>query len=77
MKVCKKCNIKKELSLFNKNSNKEDGLHIWCKECSSSYNKKRYEIKKDTFSDPISIEFYQTVIKWIKPSHLKNISTYV
>jgi hypothetical protein len=41
-KICNKCNIIKPLTEFNKNKNKVDGYHVWCKQCVSSNNKKLY-----------------------------------
>ena len=40
MKICSKCNVEKEESSFSKNRNKEDGLHIWCKDCANASTKK-------------------------------------
>ena len=57
MKKCKKCNIDKPLNCFNKNQKKTDGLHIWCKECSSLKNKERYDLKKDYIKNQTS-EYY-------------------
>ena len=42
MKICNKCNIEKPLDQFNKNKNKNDGYHVWCKQCVSNTNKKLY-----------------------------------
>ena len=33
MKTCKKCNISKALSEFNKQKDTYDGLRSWCKDC--------------------------------------------
>lgn len=33
MKKCAKCQINKELDLFNKNNKSKDGLTSYCKEC--------------------------------------------
>jgi 5-methylcytosine-specific restriction endonuclease McrA len=66
MKVCKKCNIEKEWSSFNKNSSKDDGLHIWCKECSSTSNQKRYESKSESIKEKSS-EYYYTNKEVILP----------
>ena len=40
MKICKLCNIKKELIQFNKNKAKKDNLDIYCKECVLNKSKK-------------------------------------
>jgi hypothetical protein len=58
MKTCKKCNVEKELSLFNKNKNKIDGLHIWCKECSSNSNKDRYKSQSEFIKEKTSKYYY-------------------
>jgi len=58
MKTCKKCNVEKELNLFNKNKSKVDGLHIWCKECSSNLNKIRYESQSKSIKEKTSEYYY-------------------
>lgn len=58
MKICKKCNLEKELNLFNKNKNKVDGLHIWCKECSSNSNKNRYKSQSEFIKEKTSEYYY-------------------
>ena len=40
MKVCKKCNINKELFQFNKKSDTKDKLHPYCKNCCINITKK-------------------------------------
>jgi hypothetical protein len=42
MKRCPKCSTQKNFDSFNKNKSSLDGLSSYCKECMSSYNKKRY-----------------------------------
>jgi hypothetical protein len=42
MKVCKKCNIEKELSKFSKRAKCNDGYNIYCKECGYTWNRKSY-----------------------------------
>ena len=46
-KICSKCKIKKPLTAFRKDKKKEDGHHIWCKECCSIYDKQRYKNNKE------------------------------
>ena len=48
MKVCTKCNIKKDLLEFNKKSDAKDGLHPSCKECRKLEFKKYYKENKET-----------------------------
>jgi len=43
MKRCAKCKKWKEESEFSKNRIRKDGLRVWCKDCDSEYNRKRYE----------------------------------
>lgn len=38
-KVCTKCNVEKDLSEFNKNSNTFDGLSNWCKSCDRAHSR--------------------------------------
>ena len=47
MKTCSKCKIEKELTEFNKNKTKKDGLHNLCKSCVKEYNKEYYKENKD------------------------------
>lgn len=42
MKKCNRCDLKKELSEFHKNSRRKDGLDNKCKKCTSVINKERY-----------------------------------
>lgn len=42
MKKCNRCDLKKELSEFNKRSRSKDGLDNKCKKCTSKINKERY-----------------------------------
>lgn len=41
MKTCSKCKESKSLDSFNKDKNKKDGLHIWCRSCGNK-DAKRY-----------------------------------
>jgi 5-methylcytosine-specific restriction endonuclease McrA len=49
MKTCKKCNLLKPTSLFNKDKTRKDGLHSYCKECASLTKKLAYAKKKDKY----------------------------
>lgn len=44
MKICKKCNIDKELDEFYKNKKSKDGYNHSCKECDGEYWRKPKEI---------------------------------
>ncbi|GAB2938259.1 hypothetical protein [Hafnia psychrotolerans] len=44
MKICDRCKIEKSSTLFVKNKRTKDGLHNWCRQCSSDY-KKEYHLK--------------------------------
>lgn len=41
-KICLKCKKEKDLSYYSKNKAKKDGLNIYCRDCISEQNKKRY-----------------------------------
>jgi 5-methylcytosine-specific restriction endonuclease McrA len=43
MKVCILCKIEKELSEFNKNCSKKDGLNTLCRKCSNAKSKEYYK----------------------------------
>ena len=40
-KICKKCNTKKSLEEFGKDSKQPDGVGIWCKQCAKEYRDSR------------------------------------
>lgn len=41
-KKCYKCSTKKDISQFNKNKSKKDGLATECRSCTKKYAKKYY-----------------------------------
>lgn len=47
MKMCKSCNLTKEISCFCKNKSSKDGLQSYCKECSRSKNRDSYSKHKE------------------------------
>lgn len=47
MKICSKCNKKKDFSEFYKSKRSEDGYNVWCKECSEKYQKSYREKNKE------------------------------
>lgn len=49
MKKCTKCKIEKELSEFNKDKSRKDGLQPRCKSCVKQYNKQYYNQNADYF----------------------------
>jgi hypothetical protein len=42
MKICTKCNIEKDITLFVKRSKSSDGHAFECKECHNAYGKQKY-----------------------------------
>lgn len=73
-KLCLRCNKKKRLSEFGKNSRYEDGLNIYCKDCESKrkaewrksnpdYNQEYYINNKQKFVVAVS--------QWVKNNHKK------
>ena len=49
MKICRKCNNEKEVSLFNKKKTSKDGLNSSCKECCKKYSQSYYSNNKEDF----------------------------
>ena len=48
MKVCSRCEIEKELSLFGKKTSSKDGKRSECKKCQKKDNKEYKDNNKDT-----------------------------
>jgi len=44
-KICKKCNIEKEITFYHKNKNEKDGYMNICKICRSSFRKAQVNIR--------------------------------
>lgn len=42
MKLCNKCQIKKDINQFSKSKKSPDGLFPWCKLCRKEYDVERY-----------------------------------
>ena len=59
MKKCNKCTEVKSLSDFNKNKNKSDGYHHWCRICVSNNNKKLYKNNTDDIRTKSSKYYYE------------------
>ncbi len=57
MKICKRCDLEKELNSFSKNKTKEDNHDIYCKECIKEYKKKYYSLNKQQIKEKCS-EYY-------------------
>jgi hypothetical protein len=47
MKKCSGCKEQKDLSCFNANKSKRDGLNHWCKDCNRAASRKHYLENKD------------------------------
>jgi hypothetical protein len=58
MKICTKCNIKKDTTEFSKKKQSPDGLDWWCKSCNKVYRKHYYITYKEKRSE-IGKESYQ------------------
>lgn len=48
MKVCSKCRLNREIAWFSKSKIRVDGLHYYCKECTSAYQKARHRALRYT-----------------------------
>jgi hypothetical protein len=42
VKICKRCNLEKDVSMFFSNVKRKDGLQTYCKDCQLEYQRKRY-----------------------------------
>lgn len=51
LKTCGKCTQDKDISEFNKNSTKKDGLQLYCRECNSKNLKRHYQDNKEYYFD--------------------------
>ena len=51
MKTCSKCKIEKEVSEFNKNKTKKDGLQFECESCRKKLNKEHYQANKERLKE--------------------------
>lgn len=47
LKICPKCDEKKEVGKFYKDSSKKDGLSSWCRECVKAKSRASYAVDKD------------------------------
>ena len=48
-KLCSDCKEVKDVSVFNRNKRKRDGLGDKCRDCMKAYRKKHYEANKETY----------------------------
>lgn len=78
-KICKKCNIEKNIDEFTKNKKSKDGLKYWCKQCVKEYNKqykKEYSIKNRDKIKNKKREYYklnkEKINKHNKENYYKN-----
>jgi hypothetical protein len=59
-KICRKCNIEKDLSLFNKDRSKSDGFKNSCKDCQKEYNKDFYVRNRESICE-YSNNYYKKI----------------
>ena len=59
-KLCKKCDIQKDLIFFNKDKSKNDGYRNSCKECQKNYSKNYYIDNKKNICES-SNKYYKSV----------------
>jgi hypothetical protein len=43
-KICTKCRVPKDTSIFSKATREKDGLQDWCKSCRKKYNRDNAEV---------------------------------
>jgi hypothetical protein len=53
VKLCTKCNVTKDFSLFHKDKTHKDGLRSFCKECVTSYQAKYYVDNKQVIKERV------------------------
>jgi hypothetical protein len=70
MKLCKKCNVNKELEYFSKSKSSKDGLNNWCKECNKEYLRSYYFENKELYSNR-SKKYYELNFNIIKENSKK------
>jgi len=59
-KLCRKCNLEKDIILFHKDSSKKDGYRNSCKECQKTYSSDFYLKNKNKMCD-YSNEYYKNI----------------
>jgi len=59
-KLCKKCDIQKDLIFFNKDKSKNDGYRNSCKECQKNYSRNYYIDNKKNICES-SNKYYKSV----------------
>jgi hypothetical protein len=47
MRVCTRCKKERDDSEFNANAHQKNGRQIWCRECTTEYNRRWYEANKE------------------------------
>lgn len=74
-KLCKKCQIEKSISLFQRDKSKKDGYRNSCKECQKIYHKGYYENNKESINvknKNWKVENIEVVSKMSKDYYEKN-----
>ena len=46
-RICTKCGVTKDITEFQQHKQTKDGIHPWCKQCCSEYQKKYQKKNKD------------------------------
>lgn len=60
-KLCVRCNQYKPEDQFGRRASAFDGLHHWCKECTNSHHKQRYNKEGDTWKKRNPIKHKEVV----------------
>jgi len=86
-KICKRCNIEKNISEFTKDKNSKDGLYSYCKECKSKsvlewhHNNpdhiKRYKKKYSRLRKSISARIYIAINKNLPHDSIDDLYNYL
>ena len=76
-KICLKCQSTKAFSEFTKSKTGKFGLHNWCRDCLSEYNKNIYKNNREEKiqkSTEWNQENYKKVKKYKRKSYIKHSS---
>jgi len=63
VKSCYCCGETKDVSLFNKNKSKQDGLATECKQCKRQYDKKYYKKNEQALKDSAAVWYKENAEK--------------
>lgn len=63
IKLCRKCNIEKNINEFTKNKKLKDGIGTYCRECVKKYSQDRYKTHPHVWKNWIDNNKEQIIVK--------------